>query len=505
MTDQRPPDEPGTPGTHAADAELEGPRDEAISAFFDEQLRSVQTQSAGDDRWEQIVHEAGRPRRRPWWGLAAGTAAALAIGTAAWSIQQSPFGDEEVTKGDTVQATQSAFRPPQGVQPRVSERQPARGVDPSFITWSLSNAGSGTLYALGGSECDPASCPTLLRSTDNGTSWQTVHAFDRTDTSGVIGNQLPRIQPDRAITEVRFANPRVGYVFAGDLWVTQDRGQKFTQYAHPGRTVLDVEIHQDAIIVLTSDSCSDGQCDGSLTVSRLKPAAPGAAAEVLASRPFSGRLEDAQLVVRGADILVQPMRADGSPIAPWRLDGTDLVDVLAPTCTKGALQSLTATANGGTTLFAACGGEAEGDNARYSLQRSADQGRTWQAAPASLLLPRTGRLNLAAVDDQHIVAAVGGPRATRGGASVSDPSQTLQVTADGGKTWRAVTSATKASASGFDWAASPGGSEVYAIPRTTTGYWRSVDQGRTWSVVNPTGPPPTASVTSSPAQPTSRR
>ena len=90
---------------------------------------------------------------------------------------------------------------------------------------------------------------------------------------------------------------------------------------------------------------------------------------------------------------------------------------------------------------------------------------------------------------------------------VTDLSRLLQVTDDGGKTWRPVDQP-QPPPQGFDWVASPGGQELYAITRSGTSVWRSADLGATWQLVDPTkpvnpppssSPPPTSGEPSSPS------
>ena len=71
----------------------------------------------------------------------------------------------------------------EGFAAAAGEAQLPQGVPATFRTWSVSNAGSGTLYNLGSTECGSDICPTLLRSGADGESWQAVHTFNGTDTS----------------------------------------------------------------------------------------------------------------------------------------------------------------------------------------------------------------------------------------------------------------------------------------------------------------------------------
>lgn len=509
-------------GTGRGPAERGGdPRDEPIADltddgdpvadFFAQHRAGVRPEPPESDRWEQIVHQANRPRRQPWWGLAAAVAAVLAIGTAAWSVQQTPFGQDHISRGQQVAGVASGPDPVATDNPSDvgSPAQQPQAVSSTFRTWSMSNAGSGTLYVLGSTACADDLCPTLLRTTDNGTSWAQVHAFDRTDTASVGGDEVPFVQPERAVTEVRFVSPTTGFVFGGDLWMTSDRGVSFTRLEHPGQTVLDVEIYRGLVYILSSDGCVQGRCTGPLTLSRASisqggKVEPNATQQTIAVRDPSAPIDDAQLVARDGEVFVQPYSVRGPATAPWHIEGNQMVSMAArAACGDSPLQSLTAATNVKDRLFAACGGQLHGDLASYTVVTSSDRGRTWQAVPAPMQVPRIGRLSLAASDAQHVVVSVGGPRAAAGPTTVADPKATLQVTADGGRTWNRPRQEPTPPASGFDWTASPGGAEMYAIPRITAGYWHSGDLGETWTVVDPAlADPPGSSATTSTGSPT---
>ena len=487
-----------------------------VEEFFAAERAAVHPAEAGEDRWEQIVHQSTRGGR-PWFALFMGALGALAAVVLFWSTQQAPFGEGSVDPGREVEAATNNAPVEASGDPRdTSPAQAPIEVPASFVPWSMSNAGSGTVFAMGAAPCgaDEEVCPTVVRSTDNGSTWTAVHRFQRTDTASVTSDEVPRIQPPRAVSEVRFATPKIGYAFGGDLWMTRDAGRSFTRYAHPGQTVLDVEIFRGDVLVLSADGCSQGRCSGPLMLSRTTVQA-GAVQQPVAVRDLDTPVDDAQVVVRDGAVYVQPYRVDAGNVgSPWRLEENELVPMTARDgCGTNPLQSLTASTNGAGTLFALCGGDLRGDQAEYRLMRSDDRGKTWRPATTTpVVLPRVGRLTLAASDAQHLAVATGGPRQVSAPTRVTDLSRLLQVTDDGGKTWRPVDQP-QPPPQGFDWVASPGGQELYAITRSGTSVWRSADLGATWQLVDPTkpvnpppssSPPPTSGEPSSPsASPTS--
>ena len=454
--------------------------DDDVARFFAAEREAVRPDRAGPAEWQRIVEGAStRSARRSWWGPAVGAAAAVAVGVAGWSLHQTTFGQGEVTRGAAVASstTPTVQRMEQRSATQTSAMQVSGPVDPAFRTWSLSYADQGTIYALGEGRCDGKACPAVIRSSDDGASWRSVHSFAQADMNGSTGDQRPLVQPQGAITEARFASPQVGYVFGGDLWTTRDAGATFTRMSHPGETVLDVEIDGGSkVVVLSADGCTTSGCTGPIYVSQTTTTARTVEGPV-ASRRLAGRVADAQLVLRDGQVYVQP--ASGAA-GPMRLDGDRLTSLSSPAeCAGRPLVSMTSAAGEKDLLYAACEVRQGGGTTQFRLVRSTDDGRTWAAASGELSMPRAGRLSLAATRSNHVVATSGGPRSPRLTVGV----QHLQVTADGGRTWtRPLHTAPE---DGFDWAASPGAAQVYAVPRTVRGYWHSGDDGRTWEVVDP--------------------
>ncbi|MDE9366794.1 sialidase family protein [Luteipulveratus sp. YIM 133132] len=460
-------------------------QDDPVARFFAQERDAVRSAPVDDDEWQHIVALSGtRVTRRPWWGVVAGAAAAVAIGVAGWSVHQKSFGEGEVSRGAAVSASTSptieSFD--RAGAPAAAAAQATSPVDPRFTTWSLTYAGQGAMFAFGSSPCRPAgTCPTLLRSIDNGGTWVTVHTFPQADMSRASGGQQPYVQGEKALTEARFALPEVGYVLGGDLWVTGDAGASFTRVEHPGRTVLDVEIEglgdrRAKVVVLSADGCSAQGCTGPMYVSTATSDGPRALRRV-ATQQAAGRIADAQLVLRNGQVYVQPT---GGGTGPVRLDGGSLTSLSATACGGRPLEALTSSADAKNVLYAACEAGSSGGSVRYRVLRSTDDGSTWQVSGDQLVMPRAGRLSLASTRDGRIVATTGGPRQPRGPVSATH----LQVTTDGGRTWSRP-AVPAAPTDGFDWSASPGGSQVYAVSRITRGFWYSGNDGRSWRVVDP--------------------
>ncbi|NHN56888.1 hypothetical protein G9U51_14010 [Calidifontibacter sp. DB0510] len=461
--------------------------DDPVAHFFAEHRAAVREEPATDLTWQRVVHSR-RPRRshhRLRSFLAASAAAAVAV-FGVWSWQQHPFGTGGVRPGQQISGS-ADYAASVASGPSNSTQVPGP-VPSSFASWSVSNAGNGTLYDLGSAVCGQQVCPTLLRSADNGSTWRSVHTFAGTDTSQAVGSARPLIQPNRAVTEVRFATPQIGYAFGGALWVTSDGGASFQQVDHPGQAVLGLEVSRNQVMVLSADDCSAGVCRGPIYLSRTTPQAGSAALTTIASADVGTPLRGALLAVQDGVTVVSPIpQKAGTPIPPLvpAPDG-NLDTIPSPQgCGTAPLESIALASNVSRLMWGLCAVSSTATTTTYSVLRSTDAGNRWSVAGnRTLTMPRLGRVTLAAADQAHLVATAGGPRS--GSATGASSAGALVVSANGGRSFAPPTSAAPVPSSGFDWSASPGSSEFYAVPRTTAGYWWSTDRGRTWKVVDPT-------------------
>lgn len=422
------------------------------------------------------------PWRRISIALAVGFALmVLALGVYAWTVQ--PLGGEvrrgsAIDPGAVVSGATGASTPAE-----ISSAQPPMPVPSGLRTWSVSNAGSGSLFALGAADCDQDVCPVLLRSSDNGTSWTAVHTFEGTDTSSARGDFVPFVQPDRAITQTRFAGPQTGYVFGGDLWITRDRGQTFTRMTHVGQTVLDVEIEKDTVAVLSSDGCVQGTCTGPVYLSLASPN-DNAIRTTTATLTPTVAVSAGSIVLRAGVPSVQLGGSATGPFASYRLDAGRLVPTTGPAACRGTgLHAMTAAADQSGVMYAVCAPTMQGDETSYTLVRSTDGGRGWTAVSVGALrLASIGQLSLTAPHADALVASCGGPRGDVGFVPAGEPA--VVRSDDSGRTFR-TPKTPPTSTTGFDEVSSPGASEVYATPRTGGGYWTSEDDGDTWRYLDP--------------------
>ncbi|GAB3584628.1 beta propeller repeat protein [Calidifontibacter terrae] len=466
-----------------------------VADFFAAHRSELQTEEADELTWARIARgaRAGRAPRsgRTWVGSVGACAAVLIAVFAVWTWRQQPIDSGSVRAGQMLsQGPEVPASGDGGGNSGVATAQRPGPVPTGFVPWSLSNAGRGTVYALGSATCDGSTCPTLLRSADDGGTWTAVQTFHGTDVSSLVGTDVPAVQPDRAVSEVRFADQQVGYVYGGDLWVTSDRGASFEIANHPGETVLDLEIWAERVYLLTADNCVQGACAGPLYLSSASATSPSGFTQVVTTR-LTRPIEDASLTVSGSRaagndiVVVQTQGQNRVTQAPYRLSDGKLVTMTGPAqrCGENPIAAMTISSDSANRLIGLC--RKDPAVPTYTVITSVDAGRSWSAvAGGSVTLPDVGRLSIAATDATHIAVSAGGPR----GSSYPTGSQAeraLQVSSDGGRSFTVPTLSSAPPASGFDWTASPGAGWFYAVSHTTGGFWASQNFGRTWKVISP--------------------
>ncbi len=182
---------------------------------------------------------------------------------------------------DRPPGTQRATPPTVTSAPSATVPVPA-----SFRLLSVSTAADRTLFALGTVTCPGgALCPALAASGDDGITWRQVHVFTG---AGVLPpGQAGRPGGTGVLSQVRFANTSVGWVYGGDILRTSDGGATWEDYPHAGGDVVDLATDGTDVVLTTADRCSGGTCSGTLRVLRAPIAATSATdvAGTLGSRP----------------------------------------------------------------------------------------------------------------------------------------------------------------------------------------------------------------------------
>jgi hypothetical protein len=443
-----------------------------VEEFFERERNAIVSQDGNDVHWQGIVRRARAHRRSRLFGYAAGVAAAgLVIGGVTYGA---------FLHNGTVPLTTATNAGPSAIQtPRPVATGEQKPVPKSFAAMSISNVGQGSIFVLGSSDCGNARrCPVLIGSTDNGRTWHLLSSF----TSNVLPTRPTfdgAVQAANVLSQVRFANATVGWVFGGDVHYTTDGGKTFRPYDHVGQAVIDIETDGNQVIVTSADGCSSGVC-GAGHVARASITAPGATSE-LGTGPSGGELSDLQVVFDAKAPFLSPRwrSAPTSGFGPQRITASGLEPLggLGGACGSPNEQDIIATADRQGGLFAICAtpGAAMG-SIGMAVFSSNNQGSSWDAASSNaLIMVNSGPRSFAAASSKDVLAASAGNQDTHG---------SLQVSHDGGKTWRSPGSPPPMPTYGWAWVGAPGGKTFYAVSADAVpAYWQSDDSGETWTRV----------------------
>jgi photosystem II stability/assembly factor-like uncharacterized protein len=109
--------------------------------------------------------------------------------------------------------------------------------------------------------------------------------------------------------------------------------------------------------------------------------------------------------------------------------------------------------------------------------KSNNQGSSWDALSSNaLMMVNSGPRSFAAANANDVLAASAGNQDTHG---------SLQVSHDGGKTWRSPGSPPPMPTYGWAWVGAPGGKTYYALSADPAPeFWQSDDSGETWTKVD---------------------
>lgn len=464
-----------------------GEQRDPVADFFARERAGIRELPAGTDRWESIVTEASRPRRRHVVPYLAGAAAVVLIGGVVWSSSLLPSTDlasdpaSNTSPVPTVTVTKT-------VEPDVVVPAPSVGassapstpaspgplpVPSSFGIVSMTNAGDGHLYALGSAMCPKGACTAVIASDDDGATWTTRASFTTLTTPGA------RSTPDRAhqLVGIRFANALVGYVYGSTTKRTTDGGRSWTDVDVDRRTVLSLETDGRQVWMATARSCQHNAITNTLArgCEDLEPRTgpvTSATTEPVTFSGMPGTGENAWVTLDGSDAYYNVTTSQVGPTAAMRLSGKPGPLSTPKGCESTIGMWVSATANTPGTLIGVCPTAAKATE-EYSLAVSDDRGATWttRAAPGLGRPTQTG-VWLTATDAKHLVAVRHGLPSSAG---LKDEPTTLLTSADGGGSWRTAKVSSTDSAS---WAGAAGGGLVYAISGGLA-YWQSDDAG-TW-------------------------
>jgi len=331
---------------------------------------------------------------------------------------------------------------------------PRGGVIPAhFQPTSFTAVSLEEWWMLGTARCLTGSgtCGAIVRTTDAG--------------SRFAGIPSPPVSAND-VTQVRFANALDGYAFDPELWETTNGGTSWARVTTPG-PVAELEVAGGEAYALT---CPAGfaKCQA-MDLLRAPVASPH---WHKASTPVTLGY-GAQFAVSGPDLyllsgneppLVLLYSADKAMKFSRRIDP----------CNPGLGGRVTAAANGGPALWAAC---PTGTMAEVKL--SANGARSWSVGTPGGAFPNSVGLAPASASDALVWP----------GPETNGPIATLVRTTNGGKSYSAVISKSSSGFATVVWAGFSDPARAYALiqegdwPDTTTHLYESIDGGATWHPV----------------------
>jgi hypothetical protein len=467
----------------------EGEQRDPVADFFSRERAGIRELPAGTDRWESIVAEASRPRRRRVMPYLAAAAAVVLIGGVVWSSSRLPSADlasdpaSSTSSVSTVTVTKTVG--PDVVVPapsvgassasRTSATQTPQPAPRSFDIRSMTNAGDGHLYALGAATCPKGACTAVIASDDDGATWTTRASFVTLTSPGA------RVTPDKPnqLVGIRFATAQIGYVYGSRSLRTVDGGRTWNDLDVDGRIVLSLETDGKQVWMATATACQHGEGGAAQGCADLQVRSGGvsdASTHPVTVPSTPSAVGNAWITMDGSDAYLN--RATAAPMSPWPpirvSDKPGKVGMLSvPTGCSNDSMWVTGTANAPGTLVGVCA-TAGKPSEEYSIAVSADRGTTWTTRPASALgRPRGTGIWLTATDAKHLVAVRQGIPSS----GKQDEPPTVLTSSNGGAAWTPAKLGTDTS-----WAGAAGGGLVYAVGGGLS-YWRSNDSGGTFESV----------------------
>jgi photosystem II stability/assembly factor-like uncharacterized protein len=326
---------------------------------------------------------------------------------------------------------------------------PTPSESPGFQPEALSAISESDFWVLGTTSCTTAGCPPeILHTLDAGKTFRRIPAPPMVFLDGNPSTPgLPRV------FDIRFADPSDGWVFGDQLWATHDGGAHWRQI-NLGLTVDQLEPGANGYVYAALENCG---ASGSPCVFRLLRSRAGS--DVWSNIAPPGAPDEKPVIgVHGNTVWVMHFGTTGDA---WisHDDGALWVRGSMP-CERELIGSFDPVS--ASVIWAFC---ATGNFGNAWL--STNGGATFTTASGSVGKNTNGGI-VVALSAQH--------------AFTVDPGGGLQVTTDGGRSFRPLPQPADPVWGGFT------DSEVgYLITRDpTTGamrLWRTVDAGARWSVV----------------------
>jgi photosystem II stability/assembly factor-like uncharacterized protein len=259
--------------------------------------------------------------------------------------------------------------------------------------------------------------------------------------------------PASDVSQLRFANALDGYAFGPALWETDDGGATWANVPAPGQ-VTELETADGEAYALVTGAGSANSTSNELLIS---PVGSRQWQQVPTPTPLG---YGAQFAVSGPNLYV--LGGNGDLVLLYSTDQGAHFSQRVDPCTAGLGGSVTAAADGSSTLWAAC---PTGMMAEAML--STNGGVTWRVATQTEEFPNS--LKLAAASSSVTLAS----------PSYQTLSGSLVQTTNGGSSFSVVLSGS--SSSTVSWVGFSDPARAYAL--LAGGLFESSDGGATWGSV----------------------
>lgn len=193
-----------------------------------------------------------------------------------------------------------------------------------FVPVAFTAVSASNWWVLGRVPCGVRYCSSIRRTTDGGNTFRTLPA-----PGGSYGPDLGSRPP---VSDIRFADPKDGWVFGPSLYATHDGGLHWAAVSVPG-TVSELEPGLGEVFAVVSpppQSCAQtGTCDGGTPAPHIYRAEPGSDHWTLDS---AGGSVSEGLAVHGRSVWIidSMVTVDGPAIGTALLHSTDSGDHFTP-------------------------------------------------------------------------------------------------------------------------------------------------------------------------------
>ncbi|MGB9376264.1 MAG: sialidase family protein [Mycobacteriales bacterium] len=416
--------------------------------------------------FDEIARRAGARRRRRFAAacvlsavVVAGTLTGIAIAARPAQAPLPPASGSSPSETPSAPPTQSPSTPPAST-PVAAAGLGTGPVPANFRPVSVTYVSSAVGFLLGDRPCGQSvRCPAMVVTGDGGAAWQGLP-----EPPAPLANRTSAAPTRDGISDVRFANPRDGWLFGGGLWATHDGGRHWDHSvltpSGGDSVVLDLATDGTTSYAVVATCGSDGSCrsyrlyEGSVGSDAWRPVAGSLGA---GTARFIGSLS----VSGGRGIVIA-----GSSL--WVRSGSQWRSVSSPPCGSTGGASAAAASASDARLVVFCGEGAAGS--RYLTPWvSDDNGAGWRKVADGSAVTPSGRITVAAASAQIFMIASANP----------DLGGRLLRSSDGGRSF--TDAAAPKQPGGWWYVGARSAAWLVAVPAQPDGsLWSSRDAGRTW-------------------------